>query len=255
MVLPVDEGSSKVGVRAKAEARFTTFQTKGISGSYTEWFLSSEYRGLKHWVFGAQIPLVLLRADRETHFGLGNSIVYGEWRAFWNQKGSFGIGLQAELPWGSGHGMSDDHWVLLPNVNVHIPFWRLFVMANVGYSQSVNGHDHSSHGESEETDGVHDHSVQDSAPEFVFVGIHAQGELVYRLTLGLPLFDSRFQPMLTVNGQQVVVGEGEKTFVQAGVSLIGRVNDIWAIQWGGEVPISTAKRYNGRMNLAVTADF
>ena len=48
---------------------------------------------------------------------------------------------------------------------------------------------------------------------------------------------------------------GEKTFVQAGVGLVGRVSDARAIQWSGEVPISRAKRYNGRVNLAVTFDF
>ena len=43
-----------------------------------ELFLSAEYRGLKSWVFGGTLPVVLLTVEGDTRGGLGNSIVYGE---------------------------------------------------------------------------------------------------------------------------------------------------------------------------------
>ena len=105
--------------------------------------------------------------------------------------------------------------------NAHLPVWRLF-MANLGYAQSVGGlaHDH----------GAHDHGSSHIGEEFVFVNPHESGEFVYRLSIGLPLYQQRIQPMLMVNGQQVLVDTtGEKTFVQLGARVLGQVMDVVSV--------------------------
>ena len=71
-----DDVPKPIGVRVQARTHITTFDFKGAKGHYTEWFLSAEYRGLKHWVFGANLPLVLLRVDGENQFGFGLSLIH-----------------------------------------------------------------------------------------------------------------------------------------------------------------------------------
>ena len=231
--------------RVQARMHFTTFKLKGFRGHFEETYLSVEYRGLKNAVFGASVPLVLLTVEGDTRFGLGNSIVYGEWRLN-IQKASIGAGLQVELPWGSAGGVADTHWVFLPNMNAHIPFWRMFFMGSVGFSQSVGGaHDH----------GSHDHGATHIGEEFVFVNPHAASELTYRMALGAPLWNRRIQAMWMVNGQQVLVGEGEKTFVQTGPRVQLAVSEWVSVHLSGELPISRARRFNGRLVAGVFLDF
>ena len=203
---------------------------------------------MKSWVFGGTLPVVLLTVEGDTRGGLGNSIVYGEWRASVSTDKSIGFGLQVELPWGASGGVADAHWVLLPYVNAHLPVWRLFFMANLGYAQSVGGlaHDH----------GAHDHGSSHIGEEFVFVNPHESGEFVYRLSIGLPLYQQRIQPMLMVNGQQVLVDTtGEKTFVQLGARVLGQVTDVVSVYSMGELPISKARRFTGRASIGLMLDF
>ena len=80
IVLP-DAEAEKIGVRIQLRPQITPFKLKGFKGNYGELFLSAEYRGLKSWVFGGTLPVVLLTVEGDTRAGLGNSIVYGEWRA------------------------------------------------------------------------------------------------------------------------------------------------------------------------------
>ena len=198
-------------------------------------------------MFGGTLPVVLLTVEGDTRAGLGNSIVYGEWRARFATDKSIGFGLQLELPWGGSGGVADAHWVILPYLNAHLPVWRLFFMANLGYAQSAGGiaHDH----------GSHDHGSSHIGEEFVFVNPHESGEFVYRLSIGVPLLQQRIQPMLMVNGQQVVVGNGEKTFVQLGTRVLGRVSDLVSVYGMGEVPISKARRFNARASVGLMLDF
>ncbi len=58
-----------------------------------------------------------------------------------------------------------------------------------------------------------------------------------------------------VNGQQVVVGSGEKTVVILRARVLGRVSDLVSIYGMGEVPISKARRFNARASVGLTLDF
>ena len=231
--------------RVQARTQFTAFKLDGFRGNYGETYLSAEYRGLKNVVFGGAVPLVLLTVEGDTRFGIGNSVVYGEWRLN-IQKASMGAGLQVELPWGSPGGVADTHWVFLPNMNAHIPFWRMFFMGSVGFSQAVGGqHDHRSH----------DHAVTHTGEEFVFVNPHEASELTYRLALGAPLWNRRIQAMWMVSGQQVLVGEGEKSFVQTGPRALVSVSEKLSVHLSGELPVGKARRFNGRVVAGVFLDF
>jgi len=235
-----------MGLRLRTQAQYTSFSLKGFKGDFSELLVSAEYRGLKNAVFGANFPLVVLTVEGDTRAGLGNSVLYGEWRANWSPKGSVGFGLQVELPWGGAGGVSDSHWVFLPYINAHIPFWRVFLMANLGFSQAVGGqHDH----------GSHDHGPSHIGDEFVFVNPHEASEFVYRLAFGVPLLEQRLQPMVLVLGQQVLVGDGEKTFVQMGLRVLGRVSEKVSVYSEGALPISDAKRFDGRVGAGITVDF
>lgn len=247
MVPPPSELNEKktLGIRLKVQSRFTTFHLKGRSGSYAEMYMGGEYRGLKRWIFGGNIPLAVLNANQRVRAGLGNGILYGEWHPSSGSKGTVGLGVQLELPWGSRNGISDAHWVVLPYVNIHIPFWRLFLMANVGYSQAVGWEN------GPEESGAHVHDGQD----FVFLGVHEMGEFVYRVAVGVPEWGERFQPMLTLNGQQVIVGAEPKSFAHVGVQLIATCSDTLSLRWSAEVPLTQPSRYNGRVNLTLVADF
>ena len=248
IVLPATEesGQSSLGIRLKLQTRFTTFHLKGRSGSYGELFLGGEYRGLKQWIFGGNVPLVVLMANQRVNGGVGNGVLYGEWHPVYGAKGTLGVGIQLELPWGSRNGISDAHWVVLPYINMHIPFWRLYLMVNVGYSQSVGWEKDS------ETPGAsHVHDGQD----FVFLGVHELGEFVYRVALGVPDWGTRFQPMLMLNGQQVVVGEEPRSYAHVGFQLLTQCTDRLSLRWSAEVPLTRPSRHNGRVNVALVADF
>ena len=246
MVPPPDVSSMQtLGLRLKIQSRWTTFHLKGRSGSYGELYLGGEYRGLKRWIFGGNVPVAYLVANQRVNGGLGNGVLYGEWHPVYGSKGTVGLGVQVELPWGSGNGLSDDHWVVLPYLNIHLPFWRLFLMANVGYSQTFGWE------KKEEDTGLHVHDSED----FVYLGVHETGEFVYRLALGISGLSDRFQPMITLNGQQVVVGAEPKSFAHIGFQLNTRCTDSVSVRWSAEVPALRPARYNGRVALGLIADF
>lgn len=246
IVRPPGESSVKtLGLRLKIQSRWSTFHLKGRSGSYGELYLGGEYRGLKRFIFGGNVPIAYLVANQRVSGGLGNGIVYGEWHPAYGSKGTVGLGVQVELPWGTRNGLSDAHWVVLPYLNVHLPFWRLFLMVNVGYSQTFGWE------RATEETGLHVHDGED----FVYLGVHETGEFVYRLALGMSKLNERFQPMLTLNGQQVVVGTDPRSFAHIGVQLNTRFSDSVSLRWSAEVPALRPARYNGRVNVGLIIDF
>ena len=227
-----------MNLRLQGKVQHTAFELNGNSGRFTEIFLASEYRGIPRWTLGGNIPLIQLDIEGDSHFGVGNSVVYGEWRLEASTFASTAFGTQIELPWGSAHGMADNHWVLLPYVSSHIPVGDLFLMVNLGYAQSV---------------GLHSHG-DESDEDLVYVNPHESSEVVGRLAFGAPFFEERLQAMATLATQQALVGEGERSFVQSGFRMQFRFNDALAIRLMGEAPITEAKRFENRFMLGLVYD-
>jgi len=148
--------------------------------------------------------------------------------------------MQLELPIGIGpESIADSHWLALPYGTLHIATGPVFTHLQFGYAQVVefgpgDGHDH--------------HHVSP-----VLVDPHQQGELGYRGAVGvnasLPLI-----PMLTLNGQQVVMGYKPTTFVYMGGRLSARVSERLSLHGAGEFPVGSHGRYAGRGNLRVSVD-
>jgi len=237
------QAEEPVGVRLQTRAQHTGFDLGGVEGRYSELFLSAEYRALEGWSLGGNLPLISLEVEGESRLGVGNSVLYGEWRHSSSAHTSFAVGNQIEFPWGTGEGLSDDHWVFLPYVSAHIPLASLFLMAHGGFAQSVGGHSHE-----------HEAGAAPDTHDLVFVNPHESQEIVGRFALGAPLLEGRLQLMATFNGQHALAGDGDRSFLQSGARVLFRTSDTFALHGLAEFPITEAKRFEHRVMFGAIFD-
>ena len=225
----------KLDLRLQSKVQHTRFDLAGLEGHFTEFFLSAEYRGFESWTLGGNIPLIFLKVEEDEHTGFGNGVVYGEWSHALSEHSSIAFGNQVELPWGSGEGMSDDHWVILPYLSLHASLGPGFLMFTGGFSQSIGGHSHD--------------SDQGGASHFVFVNPHESREVLGRIAVGLPLMNNRLRVMTLLNIQEPMSGSNQETLLQAGARALYRFSDTLSVQAVFESPITEAKRFENRSML------
>jgi hypothetical protein len=227
-------------VQLQLRTRHTRFEKGGIKGSHSDLVIGGAYQGFPRVQIGMNLPLVALFSNIGNQVGASNPVVYGEWRG--PEWGWFtpSLGLQLELPIGIGPTtIADPHWLALPYLSLHAAAGSLFGRLQVGYAQAV---------ELKVMDG-HEH-LHTSA---VLVDPHQRGEVVYRGAFGVSLASLPFTPMATINGQQVVLGEGFDHFVYVGGRIGWRLGERLSLYGSGEVPVLDA-RYQFRANLRTVID-
>jgi len=219
----------------QARAQSTSFDIDQTKGHYHQIFVSGEYRGLKSIAIGFNVPLTRLTTPEESLSGLGNSVLYGEWRHVFSDKIAASFGTQIELPLGTDPLLADGHAVVMPYGTIHLTLGSFYWMGNLGFAKTIDSHDH-------------DHS-NDKTP--VYVNPHDNEEMVYRLGIGAPFSSKRVQPLILIEGQQVLGHGHDRTLVQGGGRIQAHLNGSLSVHASFLVPVTTARRWENRFQVGL----
>lgn len=160
--------------------RQTALEHAGEAADYTELGLGFRRFTTGRWAFGLDWPLAMLRLPGETRVGMGNPMLFSEYRLALGAPLRFGLGAQASLPLGSlGEGLADDRFMGAIYAAVTGSFGYLDWNAAAGISMMLppmeKGH------------GTHLAASPLPAPGRSYGNPHENRELLYRFAARKPL--------------------------------------------------------------------
>lgn len=260
---PASSDSAGAGPAADSAAvhvptwvRLSSFTaTDGTQGAYLETLLRGEYRGFAGWVLGASLPIVHLMIDEgDSHTGLGNGVLFGEWNRSPRRGLGFAAGAQLELPIGdSGAGIAADHVEALPYLRLSVHSGALAVSVTGGARFGV-GADDDEDGDGDEPPNLGGVSIlHDAGSGPLYVNPHESQELLYQLLAEYALLGQRVRPGLLVRGQQVLGGDVDtRSFLTGGAQVGARLSESIDLAMQVELPLLEPARIDWRTALGLT---
>jgi hypothetical protein len=243
-------------LEAALRTRGVSYDIAGNTGHYlvTAPRVFVNYGGL---AVGAEIPITRLDNDGVIATGLSNPVVMARYARRFAYAWSGEVGLQWELPIGNqADGLAGDHHMLLPWVGVRhdvSPAWFVTGMFGISSALEFGGHSAGAGGASARTvyatplfkaaHAGHDHETP------VLVNPHADRELQTRAAIGW----SRGRGIVEAFGltQTDITSDKTGTYARAGGSYEWTIARFTALQFFGDLPVTTTRRNEGELGLLI----
>lgn len=222
---------------------------------YAEGFLGLTRQLAWGTALGLIVPGVHNAQGDESLSGLGNTVIYGEWRQKAPSKTTTAgfrgrVGLQLEIPTAQDEALGDGHYLLMPygGLGYAQATWDLRTTLGLGQSLSGGHHHHHHHEGHQEAD---DPPSQGVLPA---VNPHSSTELLFRGSLGYRVDSGPVHGRLGfgIDGVQELV-DAQQTLIQAQVELQAR-GPRFGFSLGADLPMTEARRWQarGRVGLQLT---
>lgn len=208
------------------ETRYASFDIGG-KGSYLQTSMSGVY---EHRLFrtGAVVPVIYLDAPTGSATGLGNATLFGEFYLISSGNTRLSFGSQLETPTGNhDKGLAANHFMAVPYANLWqlAGNWRFALQ--LGYQQTLGGHEHSA-----------------VNTPVLYVNPHSDSELISR-AMASYTWSGRFSAELNTALRQVTAHDavGDKTFFDVGLAGRLAIGENLALRLGADFPVISAARY------------
>lgn len=219
--------------------KYTTFDIGGLSGGYDEIIPRVEYLVNGKYFFGASGSFVFLDDDSGSVAGLGNPLLYAEYRMSYGPRRHLYLGSQFELPLGdSENGLAGDHFMAMPYISgtqylgASNFFSGTFGVLSVLSSDALGGH------------GA-------STQNVTVVNPHSNMEAHYRASLGSDWKALRLSPEAFFRGQYVLSeGEEETNYMSLGGNLLFHATPAIGLLANFEYHLTSPERFGWRSGLA-----
>lgn len=195
----------KLDVREKPSLAWsvdhTDLASRAGNGSFTQGALHLRVPLGAHAVLGSHLPFGFLRSSTQGHWGFSNPMAYGEWVMRPAATQAVTLGLQLELPLGDTRGgIASEHAMAMPYAAYAYRGRLGVVHASSGFAaQLPGGHSHAAPAE--------DHSAHGGAPAPLLAKPHEPYELLYRISMALPLETLRLDPEAFLSGARVAFAD------------------------------------------------
>ncbi|MDQ3003282.1 MAG: hypothetical protein M3Y08_18735, partial [Fibrobacterota bacterium] len=215
------------------------FHLGGNSGIYTDFMPEVLFKLKDRWVFGVNLPIILLDVGGHAETGISNPMAFAEFRFEPGFGQRMGLGFQLEVPLGNDEkGMAGNHFMAIPYLSLSKSLSPFFVGGSVGGSFGLS----EEHGHDAPNSTAHHAS---GSPKTLFVNPHEKMEILYRIAGGTNLWNRKINPELSLNGQHVLTGDNTygnaDDYVTFGVTapmLLGR----FTLSPHFELPMTSARR-------------
>lgn len=236
----------------------TRFDVSGRHGNYTRFTQGLEYRDPSRLSLGARVPFITLESEAGRENAVGNPTLFGEASLVTTERTSLRLGTQLELPIGQNEpGLASDHVETLPYLGITHRGSRFTLLSDLGFRVALGGDEGDQ--SADEASGKALHPEPATSPDgspgvALMVDPHADEEFLYRF--GVTSHWPRLSPTLYVDGQ-LVLGHtsGDDHFSTAGLAVAIPVAGRYRVVPAAQLPITSAKRFDGSFRLDIHALF
>ena len=221
---------------------FVDFALYGTTGQYVQLVPRLEFRGLRNFIFGAQVPVTRLFWNEEVQTGLSNPVVFGEWNWQIDSDVLFLVGIQLELPFGDSElGIADTHVEVLPYLGFVFEIESYFTQIRLGVRQSLDDL------MMKDSDtAAHNHSTP------IFVNPHTAQEIIYRVNLGRRYLDARLSSSLYLDVISEVGQELESVpVIRTGLDTQWELAENWSLRLRVDRGMSSNRRTETRSDFGL----
>ena len=245
---PEGKNTLEIGLMVKQVG----FDIGGNSGTYTDFMPEVLFNLKDRWVFGVNLPIILLDVGGHAETGISNPMGFAEFRFEPTYGQRMGLGIQLEVPLGNDEkGMAGNHFMAVPYLSWAKPLYPFFVIGSVGGSFGLS--DEHGHGAPDSTS----HHAS-ASPTSLYVNPHENMEILYRIAGGTNLWNRKIKPELSINGQHVLTGDNSYgnaddyiTFGVAAPMLLGP----FTLSPHFELPVTSARRMEWSAGLTGRTQF
>lgn len=228
----------------KLPVNHVNYTLEGAEGHYTQALAIAHYQGWPRWVVGGMAPFASVSQEGQGHpernSGLGNPLVFAEYKVLSSPVETLALGSQFEIPWGDDeHGIAAEHAEWVPYISAR----RGDFYGRVGFRYALT----SGHGHDAPAPG---HSV-------LVVNPHEDKEFLYRVGWWGENPAWAVVPEAFLDGQHALDGEENKGkgYLTGGLGLSRDFAEGWSVGLTSEMPLVKPKRLDQRLGVRVEARF
>ena len=235
------QGSQAADWHLRATALQVEYPVGSGSNSYSALQTRVEYRGIDRTSLGLMVPALMVNNAGHRKVGLGNPVIFAEYRLVEENQLIVSMGSQLALPVGSTHsGIASHHFEVLPYLGAIYNTGSWYAFGNAGYLQSFGGH----HDDAGAVSSINLNATQ-----------HSESEVVYRAGAGYLVSAINTRVEIFTIGQAVIEDDtnSDRYFQTAGAGFRIALGQRYELYPTFSVPLTAAKRVNYSASLGFMA--